>query len=422
MKNMRLIFSLLIVGLAVCQFSPSANQYPVEAAANGPIKQEIVFTAEAVPPPLPSASIIIGVVSAPHHTEERDAVRSSWVQLQSLTDPKLNHLTLEQKQQIVIRFIIGEAHDQTTEELISGESLKYHDIVRVPVYEDYFNLTLKTGEFMKWAVSSYNFNWIFKCDDDSFVRIDKLLETLMEAGTNSVYLGKIWTGTPIDSRVDKYTPWSKYARFAAGAGYALSHDLAEYIVRNYDHLHKWPMEDVAVGMWISPLKVNYIDHPHFHSLPEGCDRDMIVQNPANPKVMRETFFHTTNGVPCHATPDPFDPSTKNVPDHVLIEYGIAKSDETRTSISDAMKPRLSRSAETQSLIQMDGKGDVDEEMQIEDEKEMHFLSNQDGMSENEMNANHPSQNVMNDMNSAGITEVSERLDSASLAAADRMNM
>jgi len=387
------------VGCCVCQYNPSANQYPAEGSGSGPIQKQIVFATVETPAPLPVANIVIGVISSPNHLIQRNAVRSSWVQLQSITDPKLYTLSFDEKQKIVIRFVIGMTNDDGLEGEIAGEVTKYNDIIRVPVVENYFNLTLKTGEFFKWAVASYNFTWIFKCDDDSFVRIDKLLETLTIAGSTQVYLGKMWNGTPIDSRVDRFTPWGEYAMFAAGAGYALSYDLVSYIVRNYEALHKWPMEDVAVGMWLSDIVVNYYDNPHFHSLPEGCDKEMIVQNPASPSVMRQTFFNSMNGVPCHTTPDPFDPSTKNVPDHVLLELGIPK---------DAPKPvkqrnnnnNMMKSFQPQILIQEGESGIVDnDEMNIESNREILFSSEEMiGMSSNTMNGNSPTEKSLNEMN------------------------
>jgi hypothetical protein len=331
----------------------------------------------------------------------------------------LNSLSLQEKERLVLRFVIGNAVNSSVDDMLMSESTKFHDIVRVPIVEDYFNLTLKTGEFLKWAVASYNFDWVFKCDDDSFVRVDKLLETLAAKGTDHLYLGKIWTGTPVDRRVDKYTPSRSYSKFAAGAGYALSHDLASYIVRNYDSLHKWPMEDVAVGMWLSAVNVNYFDHPNFHSLPEGCDKDMIVQNPANVTVMKETFFNMVKGVPCHANPDPFDPSTKNVPDHVLIQLGIPKSD----NIESAITPRGLGGAQflisTESSVNQLGDEAMDKE---DDEAEAHFDKNEGGMAESEMNNNsNPSKQTMTDMNGPATTETLESLDAASVAATDRMN-
>lgn len=388
------------------QFNRGANDYPVQGVPESPLKQKVVFTSEtpdSVDPNLPEANLVVGVVSSPSHTAQRDAVRSSWAQLQSLTDPKLNSLSLEQKSKMVVRFVVGFSEDQVTERALAKEMAKYHDIIRVPVKEGYFNLTLKTGEFIKWAVSSYNCKWVFKCDDDSFVRIDKVLEEFISRGDSRVYMGKMWTGTPVDRRVDSFMPTKNYFTFAAGAGYGVSADLARYIARNYDMLHKWPMEDVAVGMWLSGLDVTYVDHPNFHSLPEGCDKHMIVQNPANATIMKEVFFHTVKGVPCHSDPDPFDPSTKNVPDHVLLELGIPKTNPATPNHHDAMQALAG-----QVLLDVDNS---------EDEVDGHEM---DGMDVAMMNSNNPSTQAALSMNGKG-EEGEEGLDAASVAAGDRMN-
>lgn len=397
----------VIASCAFAQIDRKATEYPIEAANQPPLVEsklfKVVNTAELEKNhDLPTASLVVGIMSAPSHFAERDAVRSSWLQFLSLTDPKLNQLSIEEKQSMVVRFIIGDTDSSNVESALQTESLSHRDIIRVPVLESYFNLTLKTGEFFKWASASYDFKWIMKCDDDSFVRIDLILQDLLARNTERLYMGKIWTGTPVDRRIDSHTPWKQHHPFAAGAGYILSNDLINFIVTNYDNLYKFPLEDVAVGSWISGIRVNYVDHPHFHSLPEGCDRDMLVQNPADIKVMKQTFFNAVKGIPCHAKPDPFDPKTKNITDHVLLELGIPKAEEKHR---DAMNM-----AGVQSLMSLDS--DMDMAVDREDDA--------DGVSAMTMNANVPSSEIMSNMN-RGVMDGAHDLELAADAALDRMN-
>jgi len=362
---------------------------------------------------LPSANLVVGIMSAPNHFAEREALRASWIQFQSLTDPKLNKLTLDEKKGIAVRFIIGNSPGvSSVENAVELESQTFHDIVRVPVTESYFNLTTKTSEFFKWVNSAYKYKWALKCDDDSFVRIDLLLEELLNRykNTDRLYMGKIWSGTPTDRRIDNQTPWKQYPPFAAGAGYVLSADLISYVVRNLDALYTYPLEDVAVGSWIAALKVNYVDHPHFHSLPEGCDRDMIVQNPANLTVMKETFFNAVKGIPCHNKPDPFDRSTENVTDHVFLELGIPKP-----APAPEKKSSMMERAGVQNLIATEPADEVTAVRDVEED----LMA--DGMSTSMMNGNMPSTDVMSSMNRGpAMGESTEFLQSAH-AAQDRMN-
>jgi len=354
---------------------------------------------------LPEASIVVGIMSSPSHFKERAAVRESWLQFTSLIDPKLNQLTVQEKQSIVIRFIIGNTTSPDVESFLVTESAQFYDIVRVPVLESYFNLTMKTAEFFKWTQATYNFKWLMKCDDDSFVRVDLILQDLLHrAPTPLLYMGKIWTGTPVDRRIDSHTPWKQHHPFAAGAGYVVSADIVSFIVRNYYDLFKFPLEDVAVGAWIAGLKVNYVDSPHFHSLPEGCDKDMLVQNPAEVDVMKATFFNAVKGIPCHNKPDPFDPKTKNITDHVLLDLGIAKTEPVEHV--DEMQMQAS----TQMLISMPA-DDHEVEDAVEDDSAVAL-----------MNSNNPSAESVFNMNK-GSTMVSEGgLEQASTAAVDRMNV
>jgi len=340
--------------------------------------------------------------------------------------------------------VIGTPKDSSLESLIAKESATYHDIIRVPVVEDYFKLTIKTLEFFKWADSTYQTQWVFKCDDDSFVRVDKLLRDLQHRSSSSLYMGKMWTGTPVDRRIDSATPFSQYNTFAAGAGYAVSWDLVSYIVRHATDLHMYPAEDVAVGMWLAPLKMDVVDHPHFHSFQEGCDKDMIVQNPASPKVMREVFFHTVNGVPCHIKPDPFDPANKNITDHVLLQFGIPKpqlgahhtksldpvnalgaqtlvdisidDDNTANANANAMQVEPSadmmmtndNAADAMNGMMNGNKQPAQEQLHAQLEEEADVVeemnpspASADGMTQNVMNGNTPSSTAVSDMNKMG---------------------
>jgi len=393
----------LVCSCANAQFDRSATEYPIEAANQPPLVEtklfKVVKNADGIiRDDLESANLVIGIMSAPAHFDERNALRQSWIQFQSLTDPKLNTLSISEKKSIVIRFIIGDS-TPTIDTVLQSESATYRDIVRVPVTESYFNLTLKTAEFFKWVQNSYRYKWAMKCDDDSFVRVDLVLQELLQKyrNTERLYMGKIWVGTPADRRIDSQTPWKQYPPFAAGAGYVLGADLVSYVTRNLDMLFKFPLEDVAVGSWIAALRVTYVDHPHFHSLPEGCDRAMLVQNPANITVMKQTFFNAVKGIPCHNKPDPFDRKTENVTDHVLLELGIPKPDAAKG---------------VQSMLAMP------EDMFAERDEDVAS----DGMNASLMNSNLPSTDVVFNMNHGPGTGDKEFLVQSSHAALDRMNV
>lgn len=461
-----LLLCLAFAALAgvAAQFNRGANEYTIESAQSKPIKSDVVFKTgnpdEERRSKLPQANLVIGIMSAPGNFEQRSAARSSWVQLQSLTDPHLNDLTTEEKQKLVIRFVIGTPKDASLEPLIAKESATYHDIIRVPVVEDYFQLTLKTLEFFKWADSTYQMQWVFKCDDDSFVRVDKLLRDLQHRTSSSLYMGKMWTGTPVDRRIDSFTPFSQYNTFAAGAGYAVSWDLISYIVRHASELHMYPAEDVAVGMWLAPLKMEVVDHPHFHSYQEGCDKDMIVQNPAPPKVMREVFYHTVNGVPCHMKPDPFDPANKNITDHVLLQFGIPKP-QPGARHTKSIDPMSALGAQTLVDISLDADNteNSNNAMQVEPAADMMMMNNNaanamngmmngntektqqpstqveeeevmeemapsatgEGMTQDVMNGNTPSSTAISDMNKMGHGAKGAGAAEETAAAEKRMN-
>lgn len=289
------------------QFNPSSNDYPLENGDDGPMTLEVAFKGKGEPwADLPVAGLVVAVNSPPSHFEQRSAVRASWAQLQSLTDPKLNRISVTDKASMVVRFVIGETDDPIMADLLKQESDKYHDIVRVPVKETIVTSMKKNGEFLKWAHVTYNYDWVFMCQDNSFVRIDKLLAELTKYGKEKVYFGKVVSDRPVLRSEDSVTPFRVYPPYVSEVGIALSHDLADFVVSNIDQL-AYPIAapsgaGIAMGNWFSGTTISPINTDRIHTDYEGCDKNMLVQGNVMPAVMKETFINLVKGVPCHANP------------------------------------------------------------------------------------------------------------------------
>lgn len=282
---------------------------------------EVAFKGKGEPwANLPVANLVVAVNSPPSHFEQRSAVRASWAQLQSLTDPKLNRISVADKASMVVRFVIGDTDDPTMAALLKSESDKYHDIVRVPVKETVTTSMKKNGEFLKWAHVTYNYDWAFMCMDDSFVRIDKVLAELTKLGKEKVYFGKVVSDRPVLRSEDSSTPFRVYPPYVSEVGIGLSHDLADFVVNNIDQL-AYPVASpsgagIAMGNWFSGTTITPVDTERIHINHEGCDKQMLVQGNVRPAVMKETFINLVKGVPCHA--NPFRPVQSTPPSQVEV--------------------------------------------------------------------------------------------------------
>lgn len=107
------------------------------------------------------------------------------------------------------------------------------------------------------------FTFLLKCDDDSFVRTDRMIPELEAISTRPDADRLHWgyfDGRAQVRRLGKYAEanWimcDKYLPYALGGGYVLSRGLVEHTVRSQANLAMFDAEDVSLGLWLAPLKV-----------------------------------------------------------------------------------------------------------------------------------------------------------------------
>ena len=116
------------------------------------------------------------------------------------------------------------------------------------------SLYLKTCAFLDYGVRSQA-KYIFKTDDDSYVKYNVLLEHLLK--NNPSYWGNsMWSHakTPRSGKnqISKKS-WSsdRLPRYASGAGYAISHKLAKCVALQAATNSLISSEDVGVGRLVS---------------------------------------------------------------------------------------------------------------------------------------------------------------------------
>jgi len=95
------------------------------------------------------------------------------------------------------------------------------------------------------------------------IRVPELLDDLRHSNYNkALYWGFFDGRAPVQKRgkwsETGYVLCDRYLPYALGGGYVLSHDLVEFIAENSDKLQVFKSEDVSVGTWLAPLKINRI--------------------------------------------------------------------------------------------------------------------------------------------------------------------
>ncbi|KAF3787689.1 putative beta-1-3-galactosyltransferase 2 [Nymphaea thermarum] len=209
--------------------------------------------------------MVIGINTAFSSRKRRDSVRATWM-------PKgEKRKRLEEEKGIIIRFVIG--HSATPggilDRAIEAENRRHGDFMRLDHVEGYLELSAKTKIYFATAVTTWDADFYIKVDDDVHVNIGALGATLAKHQKKKrVYVGCMKSGPVLAQKGVRYHEpeyWkfgeegNRYFRHATGQLYAISKDLASYILQNQKVLHKYANEDVSIGAWFIGLDVEHID-------------------------------------------------------------------------------------------------------------------------------------------------------------------
>ncbi|KAK4259009.1 hypothetical protein QN277_005388 [Acacia crassicarpa] len=209
--------------------------------------------------------MVIGINTAFSSRKRRDSVRETWM-------PQADkRKKMEEEKGIIIRFVIG--HSSTSggilDKAIEAEEKLHGDFLRLDHVEGYLELSGKTKTYFSTAVALWDAEFYVKVDDDVHVNLATLGLTLARHRMKPrVYIGCMKSGPVLAQKgVKYYEPeyWkfgevgNKYFRHATGQLYAISNDLATYISKNQDVLHKFANEDVSLGSWFIGLDADHID-------------------------------------------------------------------------------------------------------------------------------------------------------------------
>lgn len=268
------LFILPLFVLAVVVYSKSKNA-EILPMANEISSQTVVGLTQK------SFYLIVLIMSDPTKSATRKAIRETWL---SVSHQKVKHL-----------FVIGSkglAEDVLNDVL--KENTAHHDMLILDsVSESYSSLTVKVLAGFQWLHLNYQFNFLLKCDDDSFVRTVPLLEELQKKPQSHLYWGFFKGGSSVFQKGKwKESEWflcDTYLPYALGGGYILSSDLVEFIAKSGPLLQQYKSEDVSVGVWLSPLKIRRVHDVRFDTefKSRGCYNDYLITHKQSANEMRE---------------------------------------------------------------------------------------------------------------------------------------
>ncbi|XP_062116363.1 hydroxyproline O-galactosyltransferase GALT6 [Humulus lupulus] len=249
-------------------------------------QQHLEMASKWCAPPLPEGEVelFIGILSAGNHFAERMAIRKSWMQ----------HRLIKSSNVVARFFVALHARKEVNAEL-KKEAEFFGDIVIVPYMDNYDLVVLKTVAICEYGVRSVSAKYIMKCDDDTFVRVDAVINEAKKVPQGrSLYIGNInYYHKPL-----RYGKWSVtfeewpeevYPPYANGPGYTMSSDIAHYIVSEFGRhkLRLFKMEDVSMGMWVEKFNISRpVEYVHsFKFCQFGCIEDYFTAHYQSPRQM-----------------------------------------------------------------------------------------------------------------------------------------
>lgn len=231
-----------------------------------------------------NVEVFIGILSAGNHFAERMAVRKSWMQHKLI---KSSH--------VVARFFVALHGRKDINVEIKKEAEYFGDIIIVPYMDHYDLVVLKTIAICEYGTRSIAAEYIMKCDDDTFVRVDSIIREARKVPRDrSLYIGNMnYHHRPLrhGKWAVTYEEWleEEYPPYANGPGYIMSSDIAEFIVSEFERhrLNLFKMEDVSMGMWVEQFNASRpVEYVHsFKFCQFGCIDDYYTAHYQSPRQM-----------------------------------------------------------------------------------------------------------------------------------------
>ncbi len=202
-------------------------------------------------------SILVGICSGRNYYERRQACRETW-----LSRPASD---------IACTFFIGVSDGEPEPDEWS------EDMLVLPAPDDYNHLPAKVVAFFRHALEHYDFQWLFKCDDDTYIDLSRL-PSLPQEGMD--HMGN--------------RMYEHRNEVSGGAGYFLSRTMVEQLVAAND-IPPTGAEDVLVTQAVARRqgKIVFTERLYFacdaYPLP---DNDLVTAHWCSPLMLR--CIHAVN--------------------------------------------------------------------------------------------------------------------------------
>nr|CAJ84710.1 beta-1,3-galactosyltransferase 6 [Ciona savignyi] len=229
--------------------------------------------------------LLILIMTGPKNSDRRQAMRETWLQN---TNEDVKHYFV-----IGTNGLTSEIHNE-----LSNEQKLYQDLLLFGQFEDgYAKLTEKLGLMLEWAHEIMKFKFMLKVDDDTFVRLDRILDDLKNDVDKYQPQYLYWGYFYGRSHVKQSGPWKEvnwklcdyYLPYARGGGYVLSYNIVQYIAKNWRLFEQYLSEDVTLGAWVAPLKLTRLHDIRFDTeyKTRGCKNSFIVCHKQSIRDMKE---------------------------------------------------------------------------------------------------------------------------------------
>ena len=233
--------------------------------------------------------LLILIMTAPANSKVRDVIRKTWL---SISKKKHSFRAL---------FVMGNADlDLTEAREMETENRIHEDLLILPVVDSYETLTNKVLESIVFVQKHHTFDFLLKCDDDSFVDIVSVLAELQGGGyfgksheepSLNLYWGFFAGHNPVMTTGNwadpKYKLCDRYIPYALGGGYVLGRALVDFIANNANMLELFFSEDVSVGTWLGGTTAMRRHDTRFDTewISRGCSNTYLVTHKQGVKDM-----------------------------------------------------------------------------------------------------------------------------------------
>ena len=257
---------------------------------------------------MPSCQLGIGVLTRAASAVARYAIRSTWGELANALGT------------VRVYFLLGYTEMAPhLQKSILAENNTHKDLVLLNMTDSYRNLFQKSFKWFGWASKNTDCKYIFKTDDDGYVRVLTLLDHLLNHKERAKVGGELYFGNQMwpsgDVIADPKNQWfmydmyphKKFPVYMSGSGYGLSSKLAMSVARQAEREPNFRVEDAGIGICVS----KYSNQGKVHFLEMGsrvgdygsmtCENSKdILDNPAFNQDfnMYTSFYHDLHGDFC----------------------------------------------------------------------------------------------------------------------------